>query len=66
MLPDLILEARAKRTADDGERDRDDDGSAVDLDGPDHVELGDRPSQLGIDDALERDQDIVVQAHAGC
>ena len=46
---DLLLERVPERAAGDGERDRDRDVAAGDRDLADHVELGDRLAQLGID-----------------
>ncbi len=60
VLDDLVLEARPQRAAGDGERDRHGDVTAVDLDFPDHVQLGDRTPQLGVDHVLERLQDLVA------
>ena len=60
---DLLLEARAQRAAGDGERDRDGDVGAVDLDLADHVELGDRLPQLRVDDERERSEDLVASRH---
>src|SRR5262249_45947042 len=63
---DLLLERVAQRTAGDGQRDRDADVAALDLDTADHVELGDRALQLRVDDPLERTEDLVATglAHA--
>src|SRR5262249_55083618 len=65
-LGDLLLERVAQRTAGDGQRDRDADVAALDLDAADHVELGDRALQLRVDDTLERAEDLVAigLAHA--
>ena len=63
MLRDLILEARAKRAADDSQGDRDGHIRAVDPDLPDHVELGDRLAQLGIDDERKGSQNLVARGH---
>ena len=60
VLRDLILERVAEGATRDCECDRDRDVGAVDLDGPDHVELGHGLAQLGIDHALERAQDVVA------
>ena len=60
VLGDLLLERRAQRAADDRQRDRDGHVRAVELDRADHVELGDRLAQLGVDDALERLEDRVA------
>ncbi len=43
----------AERAAGDGQRDRDRDVAAGDVDVAHHVELGDRPLQLGVDDVAE-------------
>ena len=59
MLADLILEARAEWAAGDGERDRDGDVPGLDAHLAHHVELGDRPLQLGIDDLSERLGDLL-------
>ena len=50
---DLLLERVAERAAGDREDDRERDDPVGDLDIPDHVELGDRPLELGVDDLLE-------------
>src|SRR5579862_3509311 len=59
-LVDLLLERVAKRTAGDGEDDRERDDAVVELDVANHVELGDRTPQLGVDHLLERLEDVVV------
>jgi hypothetical protein len=61
VLPDLLFEAGAKRAADDGERDRDDDVGALDLDRPHHVQLRDRAAQLGVDHAAQCFQNPCLQ-----
>ena len=57
----LLLEARPQGAARDRQRDRHGDVAAVDLNVAHHVELGHRSSQLGVDDLLERLQDLVVR-----
>ena len=59
---DLLLEARAERTACDREGDLDGDVAPVDPDVADHVELDDVPLQLGVDDLLERLQDLFARS----
>jgi hypothetical protein len=60
----LVLEGGAQRAAGDRERDRDADVAAVDFDAADHVQLGHRAAQLGVDHAFERAQDrIAVRLH---
>jgi hypothetical protein len=61
VLAHLILEARAKRTPCDGERDLDGDIACVNAHLPHHVELGDRPLQLGVDDLPERLRDLLAR-----
>ena len=59
------LEVAADRAAGSGQRDGDVDrpvGAGVDR--PDHAELDDVLPQLGIDDALERLEDLVMGGHA--
>jgi hypothetical protein len=64
VLRDLILEGGSQRTARDGQRDRDRDRRAVDLDVAHHVEVGDRPAQLRVDHLLERAEHLVpVDGH---
>ena len=58
---DLLLERVAQRAARDGERDRDGHVAAVDRDLADHVELGDRLAQLGVDDVRERGENGVLR-----
>jgi hypothetical protein len=62
----LLLERLAQRTADDGERDRDRDGAVVlDEHVAHHVEIRDRPLELGIDHLLERLQNgVAIGSHA--
>jgi hypothetical protein len=60
VLADLVLEARAKRAAGDGKGDRDGDVPALDAHLAHHVELGDGPLQLGIDDFAERRGDLLA------
>ena len=50
MLAHLVLEAVSERTTGDGQRDRDRDVTALDEHLAHHVELGDGPLQLGVDD----------------
>ena len=58
---DLLLEARAKRTTGDGERDRHGHVPAVDPDLAHHVQVGDRAPELRVDDLLERLPDLVAR-----
>src|SRR4051812_39781208 len=56
----LLLERVAQRTARDRERNRDANVAAVDVYAADHVELGHRALQLGIDYPLERLEDQIA------
>ena len=61
VLAHLVLEARAKRAAGDGQGDRDGDVAALDANLAHHVELGDGPLQLGVDDLAERLGDLLAR-----
>ena len=56
----LALEARAKRAAGDGERDRHGDVPALDAHVAHHVELGDGASELRVDHPLERGEHVLA------
>src|SRR5207245_11066720 len=60
-LGDLLLEARAQGTALYGQSDRHGDVAAVDPNGANHVELGDRAAKLRVDDLLQRLEDLVAR-----
>ena len=60
---DLLLERVAERAAGDRQRDRDVHVAALDPDVADHVELRHGPAQLGVDDLLERLEDVVAGDH---
>src|ERR671925_202144 len=60
----LLLEGMPKRAAGDRQGDRHLDIAAADLDVADHVEVGDRAPQLGVDHLPERLQDpVAVGSH---
>ena len=61
VLAHLALEARAKRAAGNGERDRDGDIAVGHAHLTHHVELGDRPLQLRIDNASEGFRDLLAR-----
>ena len=63
--PHLVLEASAQRAAGDGERDRHRRRARRPRrDVAHHVELGNRTLELGVDDLLERFQDVVaIRSH---
>ena len=61
VLAHLALEARAKRAAGDGQRDRDGDVAALDAHLAHHVELRDGPLQLRVDDLAERLCDLLAR-----
>ena len=60
MLTHLVLEAVAERTAGDGQRDHHRDVTALDAHLAHHVELGDGPLQLGVDDVAQGLGDLLA------
>ena len=60
VLAHLVLEAVSERTTGDRQRDRDRDVTALDEHLAHHVQLGDGPLQLGVDDLSERLGDLLA------